>query len=64
MWNNTTRQSPPIKVVVNTKIDDSQGVRNEQTLYFDGKLWWHPDGSMYVYYKPTHWQPISIAIKK
>lgn len=39
-----------------TKIDDGLGVRNEQVLKRDGRLWWFPDGSMYVYYTPTHWR--------
>ena len=47
----------PDKVVVETKIDDANGVRNQWTLKRDGNLWWYPDGSMYVYYKPTHWRP-------
>lgn len=46
---------PPKNKVINTKIEDENGVRNEQELKFDGKLWWFPDGSMYVYYRPTHW---------
>jgi hypothetical protein len=49
--------SAPENVVVRTKIDDGQGVRNDQTLKRQGNLWWFPDGSMYVYYRPTHWMP-------
>jgi hypothetical protein len=22
-------------------------------------MWWFPDGSMYVYYTPTHWKPLT-----
>lgn len=44
----------PEKVVVLTKIDDEHGMRNEQPLKRMGRLWWYPDGSMYVYYTPTH----------
>jgi hypothetical protein len=40
-----------------TKIDDAAGPRNEQTLVRRGRLWWSPDGAMYVYYTPTHWKP-------
>jgi hypothetical protein len=54
-WIRVSHQSPPINQVVNTKVDDEGGVRNEQELKFDGRLWWHPDGKMYVYYTPTHW---------
>jgi hypothetical protein len=39
-----------------TKIDDERGVRNEQTLKRQGRLWFYPDDSMYVYYTPTHWK--------
>lgn len=48
----------PENVVVLTKIDDSTGARNEQPLKCQGRLWWLPDGSMYVYYIPTHWRPL------
>jgi hypothetical protein len=47
----------PDGVEVMTKIDDARGVRNETTLKRRGNLWWFPDGSMYVYYTPTHWAP-------
>ena len=49
-------ETAPDGVVVETKIDDWQGVRNEQTLKRQGNLWWTPDGKMYVYYRPTHWR--------
>ena len=41
--------------VVLTKIDDEKGVRNVQELKRLRNLWFFPDGSMYVYYTPTHW---------
>lgn len=47
----------PRDVVVDTKIDDASGARNEQPLKCRGRLWWVPDDSMYVYYVPTHWKP-------
>lgn len=49
----------PEGVPVMTKIHDAQGVRNEWTLKRGGNLWWYPDGSMYVYYTPTHWKPVN-----
>jgi hypothetical protein len=56
-WTPIAKDSmPPEKQVVMTKIDDGNGVRNEQTLYHMRGLWWFPDGSMYVYYTPTHWK--------
>lgn len=48
----------PVNEVVMTKIDDARGCRNEQELRLQNGLWWIPDGSMYVYYCPTHWKPI------
>lgn len=46
----------PEGVVVQTKIDDALGVRNEALLKRRGRLWFFPDDSMYVYYTPTHWR--------
>lgn len=48
----------PEGVEVKTKLMDGMGSRNEQTLRRKGNLWWFPDGSMYVYYTPTHWKPM------
>jgi len=49
---------PPDGVPVPTKIDDAKGCRNEQDLKRQGNLWFVPDGSIYVYYTPTHWRPL------
>lgn len=54
-WYKIENVKPPMNVIVNTKIDDGRNVRNEQKMIFDGKLWWHADMSVYVYYQPTHW---------
>ena len=51
--------SAPDGVVVMTRIDDAIGIRYEQRLQRRGRLWWLADGSMYVYYTPTHWKPLS-----
>jgi hypothetical protein len=56
----------PEDVACWTKIDGNEhGARNIQTLVKrtrePGKtkpIYWYPDGSMYVYYVPTHWQPV------
>lgn len=50
-------ETAPADVEVETKIDDSRGVRNVQTLRRRGRLWFTPDMAMYVYYTPTHWRP-------
>jgi hypothetical protein len=63
----TSREKPWIQCVValpingevvDTKIDDAKGVRNETTLKRLNGLWFFPDGSMYVYYRPTHWRTL------
>ena len=60
-WKRCSDQLPPLDVEVMTKIDDSKGCRNEQALKRYQRepntrsLWFYPDGSMYVYYTPTHW---------
>lgn len=51
-------ETAPENAMVLTKIDDQRGVRNEQALVRRGNLWWMPDGSMYVYYQPTHWKDL------
>ncbi len=52
-------ETAPDKTVVMTKIDDAKGERNAQPLSRQGNLWFYPDGSMYVYYQPTHWRPLA-----
>lgn len=56
----------PEGVVCWTKIDDAHSARNIQKLVKrtrePGKtrpMYWYDDGSMYVYYAPTHWQAAS-----
>lgn len=55
-WIRIIDRLPPENKEVETKIDDDMGVRNEQPLKRVSKLWFYPDGSMYVYYIPTHWR--------
>lgn len=61
-WFTTEQQLPPTGVVVETKIDDGQGCRNQQQLKREGRLWFVPDGSMYVYYTPTHWRARELTL--
>ncbi len=56
-WIKASERQPADGVVVDTKIDDSNGVRNEGPLKRQGDLWFTEDGAMYVYYRPTHWRP-------
>lgn len=55
-WTRCAAVLPPDGAVVLTKIDDAKGRRNEQKLKRQGNLWFFADGSMYVYYTPTHWR--------
>lgn len=58
-WISVDDRSPDDGVEVMTKIDDADGCRNESSLVRKGTLWFFPDMSMYVYYRPTHWKPLS-----
>lgn len=53
----------PERVVVETKIDDDAGgrERNVAKLFREGRMWFLPDSSVYVYYKPTHWRPLECC---
>lgn len=55
-WVACTDRLPDDGLVVMTKIDDEKGIRCEQELKRQHNLWFFPDGSMYVYYTPTHWR--------
>ena len=57
-WTRTTEKLPPEDIIVDTKISDIGGERNHQRLYRHGRLWFFDDGSMYVYYTPTHWSEL------
>jgi hypothetical protein len=58
-WKRVQTIVPSNGVVVETKIDDERGERNVAKLKRQNRLWFMPDGSMYVYYTPTHWRPLS-----
>lgn len=57
-WASTDIVLPEEEMTVQTKIDDADGLRNEQQLFRRGNMWFVPDGSMYVYYRPTHWHNV------
>lgn len=57
-WIKVKEKLPPEHLIVETKIDDEKGCRNQQRLYRYRELWFLSDGSMYVYFTPTHWQYI------
>lgn len=58
MWIRCADRLPENGKIVETKIDDSSGIRNVANLKRSGNLWFLSDGSMYVYYRPTHWRNI------
>lgn len=55
-WVRCADRLPEEGLIVQTKIDDKNGARNQQRLQRRGRLWFHADGKMYVYYTPTHWR--------
>lgn len=56
-WYSTNDHTPPEGVMLETKIEDSGGTRNEQRLARFGNLWYTDlKRSMYVYYTPTHYR--------
>jgi len=55
MWNKVAVSMPENRVL-DTRINDERGIRNEQQLIRRGNLFWHPDGSTYIYYTPTEWK--------
>lgn len=60
-WFSVTDGLPQRDVVVETKIDDGWGCRNQTFLKLHGSLWFFPDMSMYVYHEPTHWRMPNAA---
>lgn len=57
-WISVDKKLPPDGVVVDTVIMGPPR-RNQQTLMRQGRLWFVPSGSMYVYYEPTHWRSVN-----
>lgn len=63
-WIRTCDDLPKTGEVVETKVDDADGGHNLQNLKIGGmhgNIWFFPDGSMYVYYNPTHWRRIKSS---
>lgn len=57
-WISINSLLPKNGKVVETKIDDSKGCRNQGFLIRQDNLWFMTDMKMYVYYTPTHWREI------
>ena len=58
-WIAVVEQLPPEGEVVESKIDDGAGCRNEAKLQLLGRMWFYEGGEMYVYYTPTHWRTVT-----
>jgi hypothetical protein len=54
-WIRTIVELPTEDTVVWTKIDNNNDPHNIVKLKRHRNIWFVPDGSMYVYYQPTHW---------
>jgi len=52
-WSLTKNVLPDEGIVVETISEGGQQVK----LKRQGRLWFYPDGSMYVYYTPSMWKP-------
>ncbi len=59
-WIKVKDRLPKIDIAVKTKIEDSQGIRNIQTLVYCNKFGWLSDRSISVYLD----QHIGITNKK
>lgn len=56
-WHAVTDLLPPVGQVVECATPGG----DFRPLKFSSNLWWLPDGSMYVYFTPTHWRPLPPA---
>jgi hypothetical protein len=57
-WISTHNMKPKDSRIVETKIDDEKGLRNEAELRYEKGRWFVPSMQVYVYYEPTHWREI------
>lgn len=57
-WISCKNLLPKEEKIVETIINDEHGKRNRTLLKRQGRLWFLPDDSMYVYYTPTHWREV------
>jgi len=52
-WTYTADCQPPENVLLEVLQSD---LKTQSKLIRDGRLYWLPDRSMYVYYTPTMWR--------
>lgn len=55
-WIKVKDKLPENGILVETKVDDRDDLRNVLNLMRLNHLWFIPDGSVFVYYVPTHWR--------
>ena len=55
-WIRVADQLPPEEFLVDTKIDDQHGPRQEEQLRRVGEWWWVRNCTRQVFYTPTHWR--------
>lgn len=55
-WISVKERLPENGVEVAVRLGSRRVVTNLKRM---NRLWFLPDGSMYVYYEPTHWMPIA-----
>ena len=56
-WKNPISEPPKDNVVVEVVAPDGR----ETKLFKQGRLWFVPDGSMYMYWTPVLWREITDA---
>lgn len=60
-WISVKERLPEEGVIVHAMIGNNRVI---EPLKRHGRLWFVPDGHMYVYYTPTHWMPIEPPVLK
>lgn len=58
-WIPVGAELPPIGVVVETKVDDADGVRSECLLGLNGYGWYEYGGNWFAVAIPTHWRHVA-----
>jgi hypothetical protein len=57
-WTACANVLPPEGLLILTKCADQD--RAPAPLRRFENLWWLPDGSLYAYYRPTHWRHLTV----
>lgn len=57
-WTRCEHILPPNGVVVQTKLDEDDGVYIERLAKRHETFWFMTSGAVYMFYTPTHWRPL------